>query len=87
MGNKYDPDYTGLAEWVYSRANCVILCAVCNISIGGGTSKRDELLRYNMGLYGPDEVLATLRAIAKLSSKDRIPSVIEFEGKEYRIWS
>ena len=85
MGNKYDPDYTELAKWVYSRANCVILCGPCNVAIGGGSSKRDELLRYNMGLYGPDEVIVTLRAIAKLSSKDRIPAHIEFNGKVYHV--
>ena len=85
MGNKYNPDHTELAELVYSRSNCVILCGVCNTEIGGGSSKRDELLQYNMGLYGPEEVVATLRGIAKLSSKDRIPAIIEFEGKEYYV--
>ena len=80
--SKYRPRDGDLAQWVYQRANCVLLCNKCNITIAN--SRRDELIQVVMSRYGPEEVVATLRGIASLlRAKDRVPVRIEFGGKTW----
>lgn len=82
-GSKYQPADETLAQWVYNRANCVLLCNKCNVDLAN--SRRDFLLRHLMDKYGPEEVIANLRGLARLSSPDRIPATMTYKEKDYGV--
>jgi hypothetical protein len=86
LKHKYNPCLEdALARLVYSPVNCVLLCSSDNIIVAN--SRRDNLIRFNMGLYGVDSVVGVYRSMAKLLKCpiSYIPSSIEFEGKIVRI--
>jgi len=89
LRHKYDPveEDEPLARIVYLPQNCVLLSPRCNVEIGGGASRRDDLIAFNMELYGVTAVVGCYRSMAKLlkSPTSWIPSTVTFKGKEVRI--
>jgi hypothetical protein len=89
LRRKYHPllEDVPLARIVYLPQNCVLLCHKENVLIGSGTSRRDELIAFNMGLYGVDAVVDCYRNMAEFlkSPSAWIPSTVTFNGKEIRI--
>ena len=84
--NKYQPDEEEeLARLVYLPQNVVMLCPMCNTVIAN--SRRDDLIRYNMGLYGQDAVAGVYKSMARLLKAPSawIPRSIIFEGKEVKL--
>lgn len=63
-GSKYRPENKALAEAVYVKELCVLLCNACNTTVGN--SRRDHLLVYNMSRYGVYAVVDALRRLAAL---------------------
>jgi hypothetical protein len=88
-GSKYQPNLNDeLAQAIYVRENCILLCVQCNVSFAN-SYPRDKMLalKMNMPGYAPEQVVEKLRDIARQLKypEQWLPREVEFDGVVYQI--
>ena len=90
-GTKYGDNLKDPEKWVeVARVYFVpeLTLVISNqFNLGNADSAREDLLRVNMWQYGPDRVVAALRAVAAhiKHPNSYIPASIDFNGRTYQI--
>ena len=86
-GGKYGAKTGALAEALFVKELCVLLCAECNERIGGGKAYQTQLLAYNIVQFGVEAVVEALSNVAKLVKVPAVwmPLSIEHNGQVYQV--